>query len=142
MVLRVSLLILIAGAMPGQGAKHESAAPLEKTEWTLTWLHNTKIEAGGPEQMAYIQLDPDSHRVSGSGGCNRLMGAYELEGNHLKFTQMAMTRMTCLHTGNTEAAFSTALDQVTAWKISGGKLLLLDADQHVVAKFSAVPPES
>lgn len=140
--LRASFLIIITGSMQGQGEKHNPAAPLEKTEWMLTWLAGTKIELGTPQQVPYIQLDPESHRVSGSGGCNRLMGGYDLAGDHLKFTQMAMTRMACLHGGDTETAFSKAIDQVREWMISKGKLLLLDADHHVVAKFTPVTPES
>jgi heat shock protein HslJ len=132
----------VAGAVQGEGSKHKTEAPIEKTEWKLTWLGSTKIEAGTPQQMPYLQLDPETHRVSGSGGCNRLAGGYEMSGDHLKFTQMAMTRMACIHGRDTESAFVTALDEVTTWKISGGKLLLMDADQHVVAKFSAYTPES
>lgn len=140
--LRVSLLMAVAGAVQGEGSKHKADAPLEKTEWRLIWLGSTKIESGTPQQAPYIQLDPESHRVSGSGGCNRLMGEYELAADHLKFSQVAMTRMACIHGGETESAFSKALDQVTSWKIAGGKLLLLDADQHVMAKFVAYQPES
>ncbi len=141
MFLRVSLLMVFAGGMQGQSAKHKPVAPLEKTEWKLIWLGGTKIEGGVPQQVPYIQLDPESRRVSGSGGCNRLAGGYELTGDHLKFTQVAMTRMACIHGNETETNFSKALDQVTTWKISGGKLWLMDADQHVVAKFSAYTPE-
>jgi heat shock protein HslJ len=140
--LQVSLLVTIPAGVQGQSGKHKPDTALEKTEWKLTWLGSTKIEAGIPQQMPYIQLDPDSHRVSGSGGCNRLSGGYDLSGDHLKFTQMAMTRMACIHGGTTESAFVNALDQVTTWKVSGGKLLLMDADQHVVAKFSPFTPES
>lgn len=139
---QVSLLMLIAGGVQGQSMKHKpAAAPLEKTEWRLIWLGKTKVESGTPQQAPYIQLDSESHRVSGSGGCNRLMGGYELEGSHLKFTQMAMTRMACIQGGDTESAFTKALDQVQEWTVAKGKLLLLDADHHVVAKFSAVTPE-
>ena len=142
-VLNISLLIIVAVSVRAGVLKHQTeAAPLEKTEWKLIWLGSTKIELGVPQQVPYIQLDPENHRVSGSGGCNRLSGTYELEGNHLKFTQMAMSRMACLHGGETENAFTQALDLVTAWKIVGGTLLLMDADQQVVAKFSAVAPES
>ena len=139
---RVSLLMLVAGGMQGQGTKSKPATPLEKTEWRLIWLGTTKVESGVPQQAPYIQLDPESHRVSGSGGCNRLMGGYEVNGDHLKFTQMAITRMACMHGGDTEDAFVKALDQATSWKLAGGKLLLLDADQHVLAKFTAYTPES
>jgi heat shock protein HslJ len=142
MFLRVSLLMVAAGGVQGQSATHKPTAPLEKTEWKLIWLGRTQIEAGTPQQMPYFQLDPEGHRVSGSGGCNRLAGGYEVSGDHLKFTQIAMTRMACIHGGDTEDAFVKALDQVAAWKISGGKLLLMDAGQHVVAKFSGYTPES
>ena len=140
--LRASFLIIITSSVQGQSGKHNPEAPLEKTEWRLVWLSRTKIEAGTPQQMPYFQLDPDSHRVSGSGGCNRLMGGYELAGDHLKFTQMAMTRMACIHGGDTEGNFSKALDEVTQWRIAKGKRLLMDADQHVVAKFLPYKPES
>lgn len=140
--LQVSLVVAVAGGIQGEGSKQKVDAPLEKTEWKLIWLSGTKIEAGTPQQMPYIQLDPESHRVSGSGGCNRLMGGYELTGDHLKFSQMAMTRMACIHGGDTESNFAKALDQVTQWKIAKGTLLLMDADQHVVAKFSAYTPET
>jgi heat shock protein HslJ len=141
--LRVSLLMVLAGGVQGQSSgKHKAAAPLEKTEWRLIWLSGTKIDIGTPQQAPYIQLDPESHGVSGSGGCNRLMGGYELAGDHLKFTQMAITRMACLHGGDTEANFTKALNDVTLWKIVGDKLLLIDANQHVLAKFSGVTPEA
>lgn len=87
----VCLLLLAASGMQGQGAKPEPATPLEKTEWRLVWLGTMKIESAAPQQAPYLQLDPGNHRLSGSGGCNRLMGAYEVEGNHLKFTEMAIT---------------------------------------------------
>lgn len=141
-VLHVSLMLAIAIGIHAQGSKRRPAVPLERTQWKLIWLGGTKIEAGTPQQMPYLQLDPDNHRVSGSGGCNRLMGGYELEGTNLRFTQIAMTRMACLHAGGMETSFSRALNEVEGWKIVGQKLWLLDADHHVVAKFSAAPPES
>jgi len=140
-VLLEALLVAIAGGIHGESPKHQPAAPLEKTEWRLIWLGTAKIESGTPQQAPYIQLDPESHRVSGSGGCNRLMGGYELAGDHLKFTQMAMSRMACVHGGDTESAFTKALNDATSWKMVGGKLLLMDADQHVIAKFSPYTPE-
>ena len=50
--------------------------------------------------------------------------------------------MACIHGGDTEDNFIKALDHVTSWKIANGKLLLMDADQHLLAKFSGVTPES
>lgn len=141
-VLQLSLMAGIVSGMPAQSSKHKAVAPLERTEWKLVWLPGTKLETATPHQMPYIQLDPASQRVSGSGGCNRLMGGYELSGASLRFTQMAITRMACLHGGNTESNFVQALNEAKTWKIVEARLWLMDADQHVVAKFSAVTPES
>ena len=140
-LLWLSLAMMIGVAVRAQGSTKKAAAPLEKTQWKLVWVAGAKIETATPRQLPYIQLDPEGRRVSGSGGCNRLMGTYELSGGNLQFTQMAMTRMACLHGGDTESSFVTALNEVKAWKIVGSKLLLMDADGHVVAKFAAVPPE-
>jgi heat shock protein HslJ len=49
--------------------------------------------------------------------------------------------MACLHGGDTEANFADSLNQVRSWKIEGRKLLVMDQDQHVRAKVSAVAPE-
>jgi heat shock protein HslJ len=136
------LLAVVAVSVHAQGSKQKAAAPLEKTQWKLLWVSGAKIDTATPRQLPYFQLDPESHRVSGSGGCNRLTGGYELSGASLRFTQMAMTRMACLHGGDTESHFVQALDEAKTWKIVSGRLLLIDADQHVVAKFSAYTPET
>jgi len=140
---RVSLLLLAVGfGLQAAAVKHKVVlVSLEKTEWKLVWLSGQKIDVAAPRQVPYLQLDPDTHHVSGSGGCNRLAGGYELNGNSLKFTQMATTRMACLHGGDTEAKFLDALGQVSSWKIGGGALSLMDANGHVLAKFSAYTPE-
>lgn len=136
-------LVIVAGFLTeAAGAKHKVVlVSLENTEWKLIWLSGAKIETAAPRQVPYIQLQAAGHHVSGSGGCNRLAGGYEVNGNHLKFTQMASTRMACLHGGDTEAQFMQALDQVSTWKIGGGTLSLMDADGHVLAKFAAYTPE-
>jgi heat shock protein HslJ len=109
--------------------------PLENTHWKLTWMPETKIEAG-PQQAAFIMLDSASHRMSGSGGCNRLMGGYELQGDHLRLAGVARTMMACRGM-QSEDALVDALDKVREWKVTGTTLSLLDANGHAVARFVA-----
>lgn len=111
------------------------ATPLEQTDWNLTWLSQANIGSSPQQRVAYFVLDPSSHRVSGSGGCNRLTGSYELDGDQLKFTQMAGTMMACLQGMDTEKIFLQALGQVKTWKISGENLVLLDARGRALARF-------
>ena len=53
-----------------------AAAPLEKTDWRLIRLGGATVTAADPQRTPNLVLDPVSHRVSGSGGCNRLSGGY------------------------------------------------------------------
>jgi heat shock protein HslJ len=112
-----------------------ATATLENTPWKLTLLGNSPVSAPSPQREAFVLLDPASHRVSGSSGCNRLMGSYELNGEQLKFGQMAGTRMACPEGMDTEQAFLKSLGQVARWKIKCRNLELLDSDGKLLAQF-------
>jgi heat shock protein HslJ len=118
-------------------AEPGSIAQLENTEWTLTSLGETHVTAASPGQAPRIALDQASHRVTGSGGCNRITGSYELNGNRLRFSRMAATLMACAAGMDTEKEFLHALEQVRTWKISGRQLEFDDKDGHAVAGFEA-----
>jgi heat shock protein HslJ len=65
------------------------------------------------------------------------MGGYELDADHLKFTQTAGTMMACLQGMDTEKTFLQSLGHVTFWKIAGQSLELFDQDGKSVARFEA-----
>jgi heat shock protein HslJ len=71
------------------------------------------------QREPHVILNPESRRVGGSGGYNRLVGSYELHGDQLAFSQMAGTMMACLEGTDTEQAFLEALKRVHTWKITG-----------------------
>jgi heat shock protein HslJ len=121
----------------GSTAGEESAAPLEKTDWRLVRLGGATVTAADPQRAPNFILDAATHRVSGSGGCNRLSGGYELEGEHLKFGRMASTMMACPSGMETERKFLAALGQVKKWKIGGRQLELMDDSGAVVAVMKA-----
>ena len=111
---------------------------LENTNWRLKQLGDAPVKAAPEQEQAYFVLHSENHRVSGSGGCNRLMGSYELSGDRLTFNQMASTMMACTKGMDTEKKFLDALNRVKTWEIAGHQLLLSDADGKVIARFSAV----
>jgi heat shock protein HslJ len=76
-------------------------------------------------------------RATGSGGCNRMTGSYELSGDRLSLGQMAGTLMACTEGMETERAFLDALGRVKGWRIAGQQLELLDAAGNMVARFEA-----
>jgi heat shock protein HslJ len=109
---------------------------LENTDWMLTRLGNTATPTERQHAPHFV-LDPKSHRVSGSSGCNRLMGSYEAKNDQLRFSQMAGTRMACVEGMDSEKAFLEALSQVHRWKITGRNLELLNEAGDPVARFTA-----
>jgi putative lipoprotein len=115
-----------------------SEAPLENTYWKLTDLGGGPVTAASQQQEAHFILHPADKRVSGSGGCNRFTGGYELQGDRLVFKQMAGTMMACADGMETEKAFLGALTKVMRARTRRQQLELLDASGAVLARFEAV----
>jgi heat shock protein HslJ len=66
-------------------------------------------------------------RVSGSGGVNRLLGDYRLEGSRLIFGPVATTMMAGPQERmESEQRFLAALARVTQWSRDGEQLVLRD----------------
>lgn len=115
-----------------RGVTHD----LEGTRWALLRLGDEVVSAGDNRREPFFVLEAGEHRVSGSGGCNRLIGSYELDGARLTFKQLALTRMACPDM-KYEGAFARALAATTSWKISGAHLELSDAAGTMLARFES-----
>lgn len=107
-------------------------ASIENTEWRLVRLASGPVIVANPQNPPRLTLQSSDQRVTGSGGCNRLMGSYTLEGNQLKFGRMAGTMMACAQGMEQERAFHDALAKVTAWRMTGQTLELLNADAQPI----------
>lgn len=113
--------------------------PLEDTVWKLTALHGQPVVMADALRQPHLLLQPERHRVSGSGGCNRISGGYTLAGDRLTFGRTAATMMACPDGMAQERAFLDALSTVARWQIDGQRLLLRDARGEVVLRFDAEP---
>jgi len=115
------------------------SVPLENTTWKLSALRGQPVAAADPLRQPHIVLQPEQHRVSGSGGCNRIAGGYTLAGDRLTFGRSAATMMACADGMAQERAFLDALSTVARWHIDGQQLTLRDARGEVVLRFDAQP---
>lgn len=113
-----------------------ATASLENTYWKLTSLGDVPVTAVSQQEPLFV-LNSETHRVSGSGGCNRLTGIYELTADHLTFSQMVTTMMSCVERMDTEKAFLKALTEAKTWKMAGEELELLNDAGNVMARFKA-----
>ena len=128
------------GIWPGEtcGARFATET-LENTYWKLTRLGDAAVNVVPRQREAHLVLDPESRRVRGSTGCNRLTGSYQLSGDTLTFGPMAGTKMACVEGMGTERLFLDGLQQVKRWKMAGQHLELSDAEGRPVARFEARP---
>lgn len=127
--------------MPGRcSAAPDPAAPvaLKDTYWKLDRLGDTAVQVADKQREAHLVLQGEQARVAGSGGCNRLMGGYVAEGSKLRFDKLASTMMACAEGMDQELRFLAALNKVSAWRIDGQQLSLLDTDGKTLARFTAV----
>lgn len=79
-------------------------------------------------------------KTSGSGGCNRYMGGMEIKDNTIKVLPGGSTMMACPPAQmELDSKFHNALNRVTSWKISHGRLVLIDAKDREVLRLKRAP---
>ncbi len=120
----------------------ENLQQLQNRAWIATQIGNTEIKAPpAAHSLPSIQFDEASKRVSGSDGCNRIMGAYTAGHDTLQLSQMASTRMACINSGGIDQQYNEALAKVTHYQVFGKTLKLLDRHGNLLIQFeSAVQP--
>lgn len=97
--------------------------------WILKKTGETDvIESNYLKGLPEITFDIGKNRFSGSGGCNRIMGYVNAEGDRLKFGRVASTLMACKNSGE-EKEFLAALESTVNYKIIGNQLMLANPDK-------------
>lgn len=123
------------GETCGQLGYNES---LLNTYWKLTRLNDEPIEIYDDQREPSLILATEENRLSGSDGCNRIMGNFQLREDKLKFSRIASTMMACSQGMETAHAVHFMLEKVRYWQIEGQHLELADIDGNVMARFEAV----
>jgi heat shock protein HslJ len=126
-----------ASPAPGTTPQPRASRPLEKTYWKATELDGRPVPAAQSTREVHIILG-GTGRISGSDGCNRIIGAYTLSGDGIKFGALAGTQMACPDTADTERGLRKALSGAARWSITGARLELFDAAGGRLAQFEAL----
>ena len=128
------------GVWPGETCGVRFAtAELVNMYWKLTALNGKPVlAAANQREPSLILQSAGAHqRATGSGGCNRFTGSYELNGNSLRFGALAGSMMACVDGMDTEKEYLETLPQVRTWKVLGQHLELFDAAGTMLARFEA-----
>jgi heat shock protein HslJ len=124
---------LALAAITGCQSNHSGTGMADITQvQDRTWVAETiEGEPVSPGVTSTLTLAADG-RASGSTGCNRYTGPATIDGTHLRFGQLAMTRMACLEPAMAqETRFTQALERADRWSLDGGALLLYAADGSI-----------
>lgn len=113
-------------------------SPLRNTYWKLVRLGESPVETAERQREAHLIFSAAELRVSGSGGCNRIAGGFELDRGKLRLSRMASTMMACPSGMEQERRFLDSLEKAERYRIHGNNLELLDAAGAVIADFEAV----
>ena len=119
---------------------------LYQYKWYLSDLNGTPYTfagrgSGGTDDYTWIQFsDGKPPKVSGSTGCNRMMGTADISNaSSMKFSPLATTKMAC--PGKTETTLLNALATVDNYSVSDAQLLLNNGTT-LVAKLNGVSIET
>jgi heat shock protein HslJ len=116
-----------------------SDATLTGQEWLLTAIDGTAVDAASGMSASFA----DDGTISGSGGCNRFMGPYSVDGENLSIGPLAATRMACGdEVGDLESRYLGALEAAFGFVISGQDMVISTAaDGTLEFSTSAGPAE-
>jgi len=129
-----SQVAILVQPAPAQSAA-VSGTRLRDTRWVLAEVNGTPASPG-EGQSAHLELHKKG-KLTGSTGCNNLMGSYIASEGALQFTPAATTRKMCTApVMQQEQAMLAALKATTAYKVDGNTLELLNGSQSL-AKFQA-----
>jgi putative lipoprotein len=127
----------VTGSRPGEGTRVPDVS-LTDTYWKLVELDGQAAALGAGERELHMVLTSEGGRVRGFSGCNRFTGSYRHSDRHLRFTQLASTRMACVETMEQEQRFLDALGRTSRFTIQGDALALYSGDERLALRFVAV----
>jgi heat shock protein HslJ len=133
---RVAALVASAALLATAGcatAGEEAAAPLAGSEWRPVAIGDT---APGSDSGSFVQFRGEG-QITGTGGCNRFSGTYEIDGATIRIGPLAATRRACppplMHR---EAALFAALERARRYQRARIDLTLYDEAGSAVARFA------
>lgn len=119
------LLAAPAGAETGRPAP---SGPGLEGAWRVVAVAGEALLDGDDVVLTLVE-----GHLSGSNGCNRLMGLFTLGGAVLTLGPLAATRMACPgRAGEVEQRVNAALESVTGWRRQGDELEFLAAGSVVL----------
>ena len=121
----------------------EGTASLEGTLWALESYLNADSETVDALPESGARAEFKNGEVTGTSGCNRFFGSYEVDGNSISIGPLGSTLMACPPPlMDQEFGFMTSFQSAATYEISGDTLTMSNADGEVVVTFIESEPLS
>ncbi len=112
----------------------KDAAGIAGKYWQLRELNGKAINLSSKDKHPFLYVNPDNNSFAGNGGCNTLMGRYELgTGIKITFSNIASTMNACADM-DIENDYRLALESTDHFAIRGEYLILENALNQPQAK--------
>ena len=99
-----------------------------QASWELTMFNGKEIAKNKYLKTPYLTFESKENRLSGNASCNGINGRFFIQNKTLRFSQLATTRMMCVHE-NMEEAFLNELPKITNYKVVNDELQLFSGDE-------------
>lgn len=139
-IVGVSVLALVALVSGGCGSSVDDAAALEGKVWKASEIAGVTSVLATKGSQATAEFS--AGRVSGSGTVNRFTAPYAAKsGNKISISAPASTQMAGPPPAMAqEQAYFAALQKASRYTVSADSLTLLDDQDAILVKYSAVTP--
>ena len=122
----------ITGDLANKYLLEKQKSELTGKYWKLVQLNGKPLKETNREPFIRFSADMG---VNGNSSCNSFNGSCELsEGNKIKISPFAMTRMACIG-NNVEPQFMQIIDKTTNYSLSANELVFLNEMETALAKF-------
>ena len=106
---------------PSQSSEISASVPADLTGklWVLSSVGGKPAEVFPGQPQAHLSFTPEQKevlRISGSDGCNRLVGTCTVSETRIQFSHLGSTMMLCPAGDEQARAFAKALSETTHWR--------------------------
>jgi len=108
------------------------ATSLLESKWVLQTVEGNAIKMPEGTEKPWVKMTKEGSKVEGFGGCNNLFGGFELNGDAIKFPNLASTKKYCEEVQPTENAFMGALRSTDHFKLDGSTLRLFQGTRELI----------
>lgn len=111
--------------------------PLDGSEWELVYMRKSPPIEGRSITIAF-----SGGEVHGSSGCNSYFGQYEIKGDGIAFSPLAMTEMACIDPGvmEQEMEYLRLLSETAFFELRDDNLVLKQEGQEHL-QFKRIPAQ-